>query len=343
MNENKTHITCFGELLLRLSPQLNGAWIRNQQLAVFIGGAELNVATALAHWGLPVSYCTQLPDHYLSHEIVDYLNTLQIKTTDIQYGGDRMGTYYLPSGTDIKQGGVIYDRAYSAFWNLKVQDLDWSTLLQHSSRFHFSAISPALNASVADVCLEAVQTAHALGIPVSVDLNDRAKLWQYTRDKPGVMKRYLSYCKVVMGNLWSVASLLDIQHGLPDQATYANEQLVDASRRVMNAIQTQWPEVETMAFTFRMADRYFSVLQHQQRFVSSSVYDMKSVQNQVGSGDCYMAALLYQLVQGGDPTAVIEFATSAARGKMNEAGDATRQSVQEIETRIKSNQVHQHG
>ncbi|MEJ0080981.1 MAG: hypothetical protein WDM78_08565 [Puia sp.] len=33
---------------------------------VFLGGAELNVATALSGWGLPVSYCTTLPDNYLS-------------------------------------------------------------------------------------------------------------------------------------------------------------------------------------------------------------------------------------------------------------------------------------
>jgi 2-dehydro-3-deoxygluconokinase len=35
-------------------------------MPVFIGGAELNVATALARWDIPVAYCTAVPDHYLS-------------------------------------------------------------------------------------------------------------------------------------------------------------------------------------------------------------------------------------------------------------------------------------
>jgi hypothetical protein len=63
-------VLCFGELLLRLSPQLGGVWIRHNNMPVFVGGAELNAATALANWNVPVSYFTALPDHYLSHEII---------------------------------------------------------------------------------------------------------------------------------------------------------------------------------------------------------------------------------------------------------------------------------
>jgi len=68
-----TQVLCFGELLLRLSPQLNGEWISRNSMPVYIGGAELNVATALAKWGIPVSYFTALPDHYLSKEIIHSL------------------------------------------------------------------------------------------------------------------------------------------------------------------------------------------------------------------------------------------------------------------------------
>ncbi len=56
-------VLCFGELLLRLPPANAGEWLRNNTMPVFVGGAELNVATALANWGLPVKYCTALPDN----------------------------------------------------------------------------------------------------------------------------------------------------------------------------------------------------------------------------------------------------------------------------------------
>jgi 2-dehydro-3-deoxygluconokinase len=45
---NTGTVLTFGELLLRLSPDANGNWLNKNQLSVHVGGAELNVATALA-------------------------------------------------------------------------------------------------------------------------------------------------------------------------------------------------------------------------------------------------------------------------------------------------------
>ena len=48
-------VLTFGEILLRLSPALGGQWIKDSTIPTFIGGAELNVATALANWGIDVA------------------------------------------------------------------------------------------------------------------------------------------------------------------------------------------------------------------------------------------------------------------------------------------------
>src|SRR5215475_8157765 len=95
-------VTCFGELLLRLSPALNGEWINRAAMPVYVGGAELNVATALSGWKVPVNYCTALPDHYLSAEIIQEIAHRNIDTNSIQLSGERIGTYYLPQGADLK-------------------------------------------------------------------------------------------------------------------------------------------------------------------------------------------------------------------------------------------------
>jgi 2-dehydro-3-deoxygluconokinase len=334
MTKNSKHVICFGELLLRLSPVLQREWIRTQQMGVFIGGAELNVATALATWGSAVSYVTILPDHTLSHEIISYLDELKIDTSLVSFAGERIGTYYLPQGTDIKHGGVIYDRAYSSFWNATSDSIQWKQVLANAGRFHFSAISPALNPSVAAVCKEAVMAASSAGIAVSVDLNDRARLWQYTKDKPAVMRAYMPHCKVVMGNIWSAASLLGTSNPILDVDNASDLALVDAAQEVAQQITHLWPNVQTIAFTFRMKNRYFTVLQHEQAFVVSKTYSMDAIVNQVGSGDCYMAALLFGLDHGFSAQKMVDFATAAARGKMTESGDATSQSLQVIEARM---------
>ena len=67
-------VLCFGELLLRMSPVLQQHWLLHSFMPVYTGGAELNVAHALAKSQMAVKYCTTLPDNYLSHEIVTFLN-----------------------------------------------------------------------------------------------------------------------------------------------------------------------------------------------------------------------------------------------------------------------------
>jgi hypothetical protein len=73
-------VFCFGELLLRFSPNLQKQWIQEHSMPVFIGGAELNVGKALSNWGMPVKYCTALPDHYLTKEIMESLQEEGIDT-----------------------------------------------------------------------------------------------------------------------------------------------------------------------------------------------------------------------------------------------------------------------
>ena len=89
-------------------------------MPVFVGGAELNVAKALAAWKQPVRYVSALPDNYISKEIIDALQEEGIESSAMLLTGDRIGTYTLPMGADLKNAGVIYDRAYSSFSFLKL-------------------------------------------------------------------------------------------------------------------------------------------------------------------------------------------------------------------------------
>ncbi|RZL05835.1 MAG: sugar kinase, partial [Pedobacter sp.] len=75
MNQRNKTICCFGELLLRLSPVMSGGFIKDRSMPVFIGGAELNAATALALWNQSTKYVTALPPNYFAEEIVDFLIT----------------------------------------------------------------------------------------------------------------------------------------------------------------------------------------------------------------------------------------------------------------------------
>jgi 2-dehydro-3-deoxygluconokinase len=323
-------VLCFGELLLRLSPSLNGQWLQQNSMPVYMGGAELNVATALALWGIPAKYVTALPNHYLAQEAATALQQKGIDVSGIHWGGERIGTYYLPQGTDLKNAGVIYDRAHSAFADLQPGSIDWATVLQGCSWFHFSAIGPALSQRAADVCEEAVLAAKKRGLTISVDLNYRAKLWQYGVPPTEVMPRLVRHCHVIMGNLWAAEALLGIASPIDNSGGKTNEALIAAAGQSMLQLHNAYPNATSFAYTFRLAHQYFAVLQHGPEMAATAPKPLGQVVDRVGSGDCFMAGLVYGLYKGLAPQQVVDFAAAAALGKLAEVGDATQQTVSDI-------------
>jgi 2-dehydro-3-deoxygluconokinase len=325
-------VFCFGELLLRLSPEGQGRWIEQHSMPVFVGGAELNVATALARWGSSSSYCTRLPDHYLSMEIVGHLASLGIDTSSVQYGGERIGTYYLRQGGDLKQGGVIYDRAYSSFSALQPGQLDWESLLQDAGWFHFSAITPALSPSLAAVCEEGVSAARAKGLPVSVDLNYRGRLWQDGRDPRDVLPALVEGCTLVMGNLWAADKMLGI--AVPFEGVQSKEAYLQAAAALGSAIRKQFPTCLQVANTFRFdveeGLHYYAALETAAGSFVSREYQSSRVVDRVGSGDAFMAGLIHANRSMFNEQETIDFAAAAAFTKLFIRGDATTAMVAEI-------------
>lgn len=327
-------VFCFGELLLRLSPATSGQWIEEAAMPVYIGGAELNVAQALAHWNIPVKYSTALPGHHLSKEIVENLRSKNIDVSAIHFAGNRIGTYYLTQGADLKNASVIYDRAHSSFSELKPGVIDWDKALEGCRWFHFSAISPALNENVAAVCQEGLEAATAKGLTISVDLNYRSKLWQYGKSPTEVMPGLVKYCHVIMGNIWAAEALLGIKAPISESAGKAKEELATAAGQSISQLQQQYPAASTFAYTFRLEAEYWALLQKAEDKNVSKSFCINQVVDKAGSGDCFMAGLIYGLSNQLPMQQVVDFAAAAASGKLSERGDATKQTVEQVKSRI---------
>jgi 2-dehydro-3-deoxygluconokinase len=329
-------VFAFGELLLRLQPTLNREWIRTHEMIVHVGGAELNVAGALANWNIPVKYCTALPEHYLSKEIIESLAEKNIDTSAIHLSGNRIGTYYLPLGAELKSAGVIYDRAGSSFGELKPGMIDWHKVLEGCDWFHFSAISPALNETAAMVCKEAIKVASEKGLTVSVDLNYRAKLWQYGIPPGEIMPELVNYCDVVMGNIWSAATLLGEQPTLPGSDGKTQAELVTGAMQSIDQLHKRFPRARNWAYTFRLEKEYFAVLKNENESVVSKLYEVRDVKDKAGSGDCFMAGIIFGLRNHHPLQQIVDFAAAAAIGKLQEAGDTSRQTLEMVYEKMKT-------
>jgi 2-dehydro-3-deoxygluconokinase len=333
-------VLSFGELLLRIVPDADGEWLNDNVLPFFVGGAELNVATALALWDVPSRYFTAMPENGLSAQIINYLENKNIDTAPVYYHGNRLGIYYLTKGKDLKHDALIYDRANSAFADLKPGMVNWDKVLDGVSWFHFSAICPAISQHVADVCLEVLQAASEKGITISVDLNYRSKLWQYGKHPQDIMPGLVKYCDVIMGNIWAAEQMLGIEvlgniHESGQKSIYLKEALSSSQR-----IVEQYPKCKAVANTFRFDATgdidYYTALYYNGEFYSSHEYNTNEIVAKVGTGDCFMAGLIYGFYNNLGAQQTLEFATAAAFQKLFIASDATTQTVQEINNTIKA-------
>jgi len=327
---------------LRICPDGDGVWLKENALSCYVGGAEANVATALALWGIPSAYFTVLPDNLMGRQLTDYLGERGIDTSRVIYQGTRLGLYFLPKGKDLKNAGVIYDRDHSSFSDLQPGSIDWDKVFYDTTWLHFSAISPALNSRVALVCEEALRAASDKGITISVDLNYRAKLWQYGCTPVEVMPGLVEYCDLVMGNLWAAEKMLGIPVSASITESSGKEEYLAHAVRTSEEIMRRWPKAKMVANTFRFDGaggtgiRYYTALYAGSKLYQSKEYLADRIVDKVGSGDCFMAGLIYGQYSGADYQETLEFATAAAFQKLFISNDATNQRVEEIKKFMQS-------
>ncbi len=277
-------ILCFGELLLRYSPTASGDWLDKQSMPVFVGGAELNVARSLSLWGAPVAYLTQLPDNYLSQHIINFLSKEKVDMNRIVLEGTKLGTYYLKQSSDLKNRSTIYDRKGSSFCCLKTGTLDWNRIFENVGWFHFSAIVPALNASVSSVCAEAIAVANEKNITVSVDLNYRESLWDWGVQPADIMPALVEGCDVVMGNIWSIKKMLGI--GTPEKFDETKASAMAQAKTASIEITKRFPRCGIVANTFRMdiseRTEYYATLFANGELFSTDTYTTTSTKDRGG-------------------------------------------------------------
>jgi 2-dehydro-3-deoxygluconokinase len=315
--------------MLRVSPS-SLEEVEKHPFILYMGGAEANTATALAGWNVPVKYCTVLPDNFMSEYIIDYLEFRGIYTSSIHYGGKRVGVYYLDRGADLKSS-VVYDRENSSFSELKRGVIDWDKVFRDVSWFNLTAISPALNANVADACLEALEAASRKNITTSIDLNYRSRLWKYGKDPLEVMPALVEHCDLVMGNIWSANSLLgtSIDENIHDKGK--REDYLEHARATSIEIMERFPKCKHVGNTFRFDNSedllYYTSLYTGGQQYNSADFRTKGVIDRSGSGDCFMGGLIYGFYNRHAPQDIVNYATAAAFGKLQEQGDATQQDV----------------
>lgn len=177
MTEPRFDVTTFGEAMLRLSVPPGERMEITDALRVHVGGAESNVVSALARLGRRCAWLGSLPDNPLGQRAANELRQAGVNLDGVVWNAHaRMGLYFVEFAAPPRPIQVTYDRAASAAAQMTRAQMNWDMLLD-TRVLHLTGVTPPLSQNSLALLRAAITRARRARVPISFDINYRAKLW----------------------------------------------------------------------------------------------------------------------------------------------------------------------
>lgn len=312
-------IVCFGELLLRLAAPGREQLMQSGRFDVHVGGAEANVAVALARLGHDTAMVSRVPDNALGDAAAGYLRRYGVDASQVSIGPGRMGLYFLSVGAGLRASEIVYDREDSSFALAGSGDFEWDQALAGANLLHLSGITPALGPRSAELATTAADAAAKRGVAVSFDGNYRAQLWQRWDSKPReILARLVGGAEIFFGNHRDISLLLGREFsGDGDQRRR------DAAEGLFDA----FPQLKLIASTARHvedADRHriSARIDARDSSVQTEEVTVAGIVDRIGAGDAFAAGVLHGLRLGRDLDWTVQAGLALTCLKHSLPGDA---------------------
>ena len=317
-------VVTMGEIMLRLSTPGNERFIQADEFDVCYGGGEANVAVSLANYGYDTQFVTAVPDNPIGACAVAALRKHNVGTDFIAKSGERLGIYFLETGSAMRASNVVYDRAHSSISTASVDEFDFDAIFKDADWFHFTGITPAVSDAAIELTEAALKAAKKAGVTVSVDLNFRKKLWSSEKAQK-VMTNLMQYVDVCIGNEEDAEKVLgfkaketDVIKGELNLAGYEDvfnqmadkfgfKYIISSLRQSYSASNNGWSACIMDGKT--------------REFYHSRTYSVTPIVDRVGGGDSFAAGVICGLLDGKDMKQALEFGVAASALKHTIPGD----------------------
>ena len=167
-------LVTLGETLGLLVAEDTGPLALARGMRLSMGGAESNVAIGVSRLGVPATWIGRLGRDPVGDLVERHL--LAERVRPVIHRDDAPTALMLRERRTGTSSHVSYYRHGSAGSHLCPADLP-ERVIEEAGILHVTGITPALGAQPASAVREAVRRARAAGVPVSVDLNFRSRLW----------------------------------------------------------------------------------------------------------------------------------------------------------------------
>ena len=317
-------VVTMGEIMLRLSTPGNEKFIQADEFDVCYGGGEANVAVSLANYGHDAEFVTKVPQNPIGDCAVAALRKMNVETKNIARGGERLGIYFLETGSAMRASNVVYDRAHSSISTAEVADFDFDKIFKDCDWFHFTGITPAVSDKAAILTEEALKAAKRNGVKVSVDLNFRKKLWSSEKAQK-VMSNLMQYVDICIGNEEDAEKVLGFK---PENTDVTSGSLnLDGYKSIFEQMVAKYNfeyVVSSLRVSNSASDNGWSACIYKRdtkEFYHSREYRITPIVDRVGGGDSFAAGTICGFLDGKDFKEALEFGVAASALKHTIPGD----------------------
>lgn len=321
-------VVSLGEIICRLSPSNSSERLsRCEEFKRQIGGAEFNVVSALSNVGCRTGIITKIPDNPLGVYVKNSLRSYGVSDDLLIYDHSndaRLAIYYSEAGAYPRKPSVVYDRKNSSFCNLKLEDIN-SDMFNSSKIFHTTGITLALGEKIRNNTIEIIKLFSNAGVKISFDVNFRANLWdEYLARK--TITQILPYVDIFFcseetanrtfkktGPISDILKEFSIEYNIP---------IVCSTKRTVHS-----PKLHS--FTSFIYDAITDCTYTEKPYENIDVID------RIGSGDAYIAGVLYGLINNSfDCFKALQYGNAFSVLKNTIPGDVLHSSLSEINSII---------
>ena len=329
-----------GALIHRLDPGII-PFRKATECKIHVSGGEFNCAANLADcFGLNTGIASAMVDYPIGALIAERVRAMGVKPFYKQFkhngvNGPNMAAVYSDQGLGVRAPVVFYNRCNEAAAQLKPGDFDWKAIFATGVRwFHSGGIFAALSPTTAEVIIEAMQAAKAVGAVTSFDLNYRAKLWNISGGEEravAVLDRIVKNVDVLVGNEEDLQKGL----GIPGPEVAAKSKLdPSAFFGMIDTVVKKHPHVKIVATTLR---EVHSTNRHSWgavAWIDGKTYTSPTaeldVHDRVGGGDGYASGFFYGLLTGESPAEAVKLGWAHGALLTTFPGDTTMATLEQV-------------
>ena len=329
-----------GAMVHRLDPGII-PFRKAAECQIHVSGGEFNVAANLSDcFRLQTGIVTAMVDYPIGDLIAERVRAMGVKPFYKRFKhdgvhGPNMATVYSDRGQGVRAPVVFYNRCHEAAALLKPGDFDWKAILAGGARwFHSGGIFAALSPTTAEVIIEGMQAAKAVGAVVSFDLNYRAKLWNISGGPEravAVLDRIVKNVDVLVGN----EEDLQMGLGIPGPEVAAESKLdPSAFLGMIDKVVGKHPQIKVVATTLRDVHSTNRHSWGAVAWIDGQTYVAPTcdldVLDRVGGGDGFAAGLFFGLLTGESPEEAVKLGWAHGALLTTFPGDTTMATMAQV-------------